>query len=157
MYGRIKRFIKFNDTQETTFNNPGDRLMELLLNSNDDINLGIVIDQDLKDYIEIFRKLNINPGSSKRFRNIKNHFKESPVFQQRFRSIKGEGVTSSTPVDLTNKSPVQLLYGLSLLLAAKQAGNKNTLGKASIILDHLKNTKSISDKKYNKMLSRFTN
>ena len=69
-----KRFIKFNDTQETTFNNPSDGLMELLLNSNDDINLEIVTDQDLKDYIEIFRKLNINPGSSKRFKNIKKSF-----------------------------------------------------------------------------------
>ena len=54
-------------------------------------------------------------------------------------------MTSSIPVDLTNKSPVQLLHELSLLLAAKQAGNKNTLGKASIILDHLKNMKSINE------------
>ena len=71
-------------------------------------------------------------------------------------------MTLSIPIDLTNKNPVQLLHELSLLLAAKQAGNKNTLGKASIILDHLRNNKSISDKsisekKYNKMLSRFTN
>ena len=64
---------------------------------------------------------------------------------------------ASIPVDLTNKNPVQLLHELSLLLAAKQAGNKNTLWKASIILDHLRNNKSISEKKYNKMLSRFTN
>ena len=39
MYDRKKRFIKFNDTQETMFNNPSDGLMELLLNSNNDINL----------------------------------------------------------------------------------------------------------------------
>ena len=79
------------------------------------------------------------------------------MFQQRFRSIKGEGVTSSTPIDLTNMNPVQLLHKLSLLLAAKQAGNKNTLGKASIILDHLRNMKSISDKNIIKLLSRFRN
>ena len=60
------------------------------------------------------------------------------------------------PVDLTDKNPVQLFHELSLLLAAKQTGNKNTLGKASKILDHLKNNKSISEKKYNKMLIKFT-
>ena len=60
-------------------------------------------------------------------------------------------------VDLTNKNSIHLLKELSLLLAAKQAGNKNTLGKASIILDHLKNNGSITKKKYDKMLSSFTN
>ena len=60
------------------------------------------------------------------------------------------------PVDLTNKNPVQLFHELSLLLAEKQAENKNTLGKASIILDNLKNNKPISEKKYNKMLAKFT-
>ena len=64
--------------------------------------------------------------------------------------------TPCLPVDLTNKNPVQLFHELSLLLAAKQAGNKNTLNKASTILDHLQNNKSISDKKYNKMLAKFT-
>ena len=67
------------------------------------------------------------------------------------------GIVNEVPVDLTNKNPLQLFQELSLLLAAKQAGNKNTLGKASIMLDHLKNNKSITKKKYDKMLSSFMN
>ena len=41
------------------------------------------------------------------------------------KNLFGSGLV---PVDLTNKNPVQLLHELSLLLAVKQAGNKNTLG-----------------------------
>ena len=68
-----------------------------------------------------------------------------------------ESSSNEVPVDLTNKNPLQLFQELSLLLEAKQAGNKNTLGKASIILGHLKNNKSITKKKYDKMLSKFIN
>ena len=83
------------------------------------------------------------------------------LHEKRVKTFPGSGLDSEVisskrpclPVDLTNKNPVQLLHELSLLLAAKQAGNKNTLGKVSIMLDHLKNNKSISKKKYNKMLA----
>ena len=70
--------------------------------------------------------------------------------------LKRRGLNSEVPVDFTNKNPIQLFHELSLLLAAKQTGNKNTLGKASIILDHLRNTKFINEKKYDKMLSKFS-
>ena len=58
------------------------------------------------------------------------------LHENRIKIFPGSGLV---PVDLTNKNPVQLFHELLLLLAAEQAGNKNTLGKASIILDHLGN------------------
>ena len=126
-----------------------------------------VTDEDVKDYFIIFQELSYNPGHSnrikeigKRFPDISNSYPLS-MFKQlhknRTKTFPGSRLgCEAIPVDLTNKNPVQLFHELSLLLAAKQAGNKNTLGKASIILDHLKNNKSISDKKYNKMLSTFS-
>ena len=62
---------------------------------------------------------------------------------------------SLIPIDLTNKNPIELYHDLALLMAAKQAGNTNTLGKANVILDKIKELNSISDKKYNKLIKNF--
>ena len=92
MYDRKKGFIKFNDAQETTFNNPSDGFygvfMEFLLNSDDDINLGIVTDQDLKDCIEIFGKLNINPGSQKDLKTLKIILRNLQYFNRDLDQLK---------------------------------------------------------------------
>ncbi len=73
---------------------------------------------------------------------------------------KGRGYVGSSPsvipVDLTGKTPVQLYHDLALLKAAKQAGNTNTLGKANMVLDKLKELSSISDKRYDKLINYFT-
>ena len=124
--------------------------------------LELVGDEDMVKYINIMKATGINPGQSKRSKNISKQFENYLILGRVLRMLKGEeiegsGLNSEVPVDFTNKNPVQLFHELSLLLASKQAGNKNTFGKASIMLDHLRNMKSISDKKYNKMLSRFTN
>ena len=88
-------------------------------------------------YIDIFKLLDINPRTSKRFKNIRKHFERDTILHRELKTIGGDRM--NIPIDLTNKNPVQIFLELSLLLAAKQAGNKNTLGKASIISDHLKN------------------
>ena len=153
--GNITFFI--NDG-EYEINNPSEGLKELLFNDEDHINLELVDHGDMAKYINILKAMGLNPGRSKRFMNISEKFKNDPILGTELLTLKGgEGLNNEVPVDLTNKNPIQLFHELSLLLAAKQAGNKNTLGKASIILDHLKNTKSISEKKYDKMLSKFIN
>ena len=49
------------------------------------------------------------------------------LHEKRVKTFPGFGLVSSKrpclPVDLTNKNSVQLFHELSLLLAAKQAGN----------------------------------
>ena len=150
------------------------------------IDFSKVTEKDVDDYFQTFILLQYNPGQSKRVKEIREKFPEVssnyPVYSlknlnvKRVKEYPGSGLSckatpskscckaiplesssNEVPVDLTNKNPLQLFQELSLLLAAKQAGNKNTLGKASIILDHLKNNKSITKKKYDKMLTKFIN
>ena len=137
-------------------------LNELLFREH--INFSKVTEDDVIDYFTIFQELLYNPGQSKRVKEIRekfpdislrysaNSFKNLNV--KRVKEYPGSGLSckatpsksscNEIPVDLTNNNPLQLYQELSLLLAAKQAGNKNTLGKASIILDHFKNNKSIN-------------
>ncbi len=156
----------FTADGELKINNPSEGLTQLLFNDEDHINLELVSDEDMIKYLDILKATGLNPGRSLRFRMISKKFENKPIIGRELLTLKGDGLkedefnevtTNEVPVDLTNKNSIQLFQELSLLLAAKQAGNKNTLGKASIILDHLKNTKSITEKKYDKMLSKFSN
>ena len=154
-HGNITFFI---DDGEYEINNPSEGLKQLLFNDEDYINLELIDHGDMAKYINILKAMGLNPGRSKRFMNISEKFKNDPILGKELLTLKGgDGLKNEVPVDLTNKNALQLFQELSLLLAAKQAGNKNTLGKASIILDHLKNNGSITKKKYDKMLSSFTN
>lgn len=76
----------------------------------------------------------------------------------RFKYISEKMGTGATfvPVDLTNKNPVDLFIELRKLLEAKKAGNNNQLGKASVILDHLLETKNISTDKHKSYIAKFS-
>ena len=154
--------LKPDGSSEKTKNSEG--LNELLFKEK--IDFSKVTEKDVDDYFNIYILLQYDPGQSKRINKIREKFSDiSNQFPaRRFKVLHGTRVKefpgsglNIVPVDLTNKNALQLFQELSLLLAAKQAGNKNTLGKASIILDHLKNNGSITKKKYDKMLSSFTN
>ena len=75
-----------------------------------------------------------------------------------YKKHKGCGVNTSysIPVDLTNKSPIDLLIELNKLKVAKKAGNNNTLGRANILLDWLLKLHTIDKKQYKKKLKFFT-
>ena len=59
-------------------------------------------------------------------------------------------------MDLTNKSPIDLLIELNKLKIAKKAGNNNTLGRANVLLDWLLKLHTIDKKQYKKKLKFFT-
>ena len=59
-------------------------------------------------------------------------------------------------LDLTDKNPVDLYQELAMLKSAKLAGNNNTLSRANVILDRLKNLGAISNDKYLKLIKIFT-
>ena len=138
-------------------------LNELLFKGT--IEFSIVTEKDVNYYFLIFYELSYNPRRSNRIKEIREKFPDISnsyplsIFKQLhengIKTFPGSGLDCEVPhqrcsfgiIDLTNKIPIQLFHELSLLLAVKQAGNINTLGKASIILDHLKNMKSISEKK----------
>ena len=56
------------------FDRPSKGLQELLFNLDKNIDLEIVDKSDVAKYINILKLLEINPGTSKRFENIKNYF-----------------------------------------------------------------------------------
>ena len=145
------------DGEEKYFRKPSEGLQQLLFNPSNNINLELVDESDIANYIQILKHAEINPGNkSKRIKNIIKHFENDPILNREFNQLTiGEGLNCEVPIDLTNKNPIQLFHDLSLLKAAKQAGNTNTLGKANIILDRLKELKSISSKKYEKLLKSF--
>ena len=155
--------LKPDGSSEKTKNSEG--INELLFKER--IDFSKVTEKDVDDYFNIFILLRYDPGQSKRVKEIREKFSDisnqfparrfKVLHGTRVKEFPGSGLRECVTVDLTNKNSLQLFQELSLLLAAKQAGNKNTLGKASIILDHLRNNKSITKKKYDKMLSSFTN
>ena len=59
-------------------------------------------------------------------------------------------------MDLTNKSPIDLLIELNKLKFAKKVGNNNTLGRANVLLDWLLKLHTIDKKQYKKKLNFFT-
>ena len=79
-----------------------------MFNPDNNIILEIVDESDVAKYINILKLLELNPGTSKRYKNIREHFERDPILHREFKTISGDGMNSSEaiPVDFTNENHV---------------------------------------------------
>ena len=131
-------------------------LSHLLFNKTDKLNMDDILPEDLETYFEIYKILNSTPGTSKRIRNVAEHFNklnELKAFNDTRQIIKsGKGIrneVSRAPLLITiSENPEELFKRLEILLAVKSEGHNNSKDEISAILDQLLKQKEITKDQY---------